>query len=521
MRRIDRRDFEPIEFGSEERFNNPMEIWSERVEGTFNSIAEGLINPLFTPITSSMSRRRRLIQWGWVLVFLLTGYLVFVFFLNSGRIPFEIQDWPKEWQYYTILKQALTEGIIPLHFSPATITPDRFLALPETVLSPQIFLLKFLDQGQFVLVNTLFLYSIGFLGCILIGQRYRMSPFIFGIMVLLFGFNGHIMTHLSVGHSMWLGYYFLPFFFILLFRLSENDQGTNWSIWMALVLFGIVLQGSIHIFVWCVFFLILLWLFSNQHRSEIFYALVVAFFLSAFRLFPAGLQYGSSSHAFFPGYLSLTDALRGLLADVSPYEAIVGRPSGWWELDMFIGLSGLAFILFFTVYPFINTSQGVDVLRKYTPLFIPAGVFALFSFGYLYLPIQSLPIPFLSLERVPSRFMIMPIVMLIFMAGISAQDWLMRRQQSLKERIVFVAFLVVLIQDLLQHARMWRLENLARALPYPEWTLVENIGIANYSDPIYTTVLGVSIAITVIAIVVILITVLSQRRGRRKLGTSV
>jgi hypothetical protein len=318
MRRIDRRDFEPIEFGSEERVNNPMEIWSERIEGTFNSIAEGLINPLFTPITSSMSRRRRLIQWGWVLVFLLTGYLVFVFFLNSGRIPFEIQDWPKEWQYYTILKQALTEGIIPLHFSPATITPDRFLALPETVLSPQIFLLKFLDQGQFVLVNTLFLYSIGFLGCFLIGQRYRMSPFIFGIMVLLFGFNGHIMTHLSVGHSMWLGYYFLPFFFILLFRLSENDQGTNWSIWMALILFGIVLQGSIHIFVWCVFFLILLWLFSNQHRSEIFYALVVAFFLSAFRLFPAGLQYGSSSHAFFPGYLSLTDAIEKIHTTIHP-----------------------------------------------------------------------------------------------------------------------------------------------------------------------------------------------------------
>ena len=94
---------------------------------------------------------------------------------------------------------------------------------------------------------------------------------------------------------------------------------------------------------------------------------------------------------------------------------------------MFIGLSGLAFILVFTVYPFVSKTQGVDVLRKYTPLFIPAGVFAILSFGYLYLPIQSLPIPFLSLERVPSRFMIMPIVMLIFMSSISAQDWLMRR----------------------------------------------------------------------------------------------
>jgi len=498
-----------------------MGIWSARIEEFFHSIAEGLIDPLFTPITSSMSGRQRLIQWGWVLVFLLSGCAVFTFFLNSGRIPFEIQDWPKEWQYYTILKQAVTEGIIPFHFSPTTITPDRFLALPETVLSPQIFLLMFLDQGGFVLFNTLFLYSIGFLGCVLIGIRYRLSPIIFGIMVLLFGFNGHIMTHLSIGHSMWLGYYFLPFFFILLFRLLENDQGRNWPIWMALVLFGIILQGSIHIFVWCGFFLILLWLFSKQHRSEIFYALVVGFFLSAFRLFPAGLQYGTSSHAFFPGYLSLTDAIRGLIADVSPYEAIIGRPSGWWELDMFIGLSGLAFILVFTVYPFVSKTQGVGVLRKYTLLFIPAGVFAILSFGYLYLPIQSLPIPLFSLERVPSRFMIMPIVMLIFMACISSQDWLMRRQWSLKERIVSVAFLIILGHDLLQHARMWRLENLARALPVPEWMLVEDIRIANYSDPIYTIVLGISIAITVGAIVVVLITLLTKWRGRKKLGTSV
>jgi hypothetical protein len=498
-----------------------MEIWSERVEEVFRSIADGLTDPLFTPITSSMSGRRRLIQWGWVLIPLLSGYIVFAFFLNSGRIPFEIQDWPKEWQYYTILKQALTEGIVPLHFSPTTITPDRFLAIPETVLSPQIFLLKFLDQGRFVFLNTLFLYSIGFLGCFLFGRRYHLSPFVLGIMVLLFSFNGHILTHLSIGHSMWLGYYFLPFFFIQLFRLLENDQGRNWSIWMALILFGIILQGSIHIFVWCVFFLVILWFFATQHRSQIFYALVVVLFLSAFRLFPAGLQYGTSTQDFFPGYLSLTDALRGLIADVSPYEARLRRPSGWWELDMFIGLIGLAFILIFAVYPFVNKSQRVEVLRKYTPLFIPAGVLALLSFGYLYLPIQSLPIPLFSLERVPSRFMIMPIVMLIFMACISSQHWLMRRKQSLKERVMLGAFLIILGQDLLQHARMWRLENLARALPTPEWTLVEDIRIANYSDPIYTTVLGISIAITVITLVVILATLITQWKGRRKLGSSI
>lgn len=494
--------------------SSKMEIWIEKIEQSLLSIAGGLTDPLFTPITSSMSWRRRFIQWGWVLAFLFSGYLVFIIFLNSGRISFEIQDWPKEWQYYSVLKQAVSAGIIPLHFSPATLTPDRFLAIPETVLSPQIFLLKFLDQGQFVLINTLFLYSLGFLGCLLIGLRYHLSPFIFGIMVFLFSFNGHILTHLSVGHSMWLGYYFLPFFFMQLFRLLENDPGRNWSIWTGLILFAIILQGSIHIFVWCVFFLVLLWLFSKQHRSPIFFALIVGFFLSSFRLLPAGLQYGSADHNFFPGYLSLTDALSALIADISPYEAIRSRPIGWWELDMFIGLSGLAFILIFAIYPLVKKSQNLELLYKYTPLLIIAGVFVMFSFGYLYLPIQSLPLPFFSLERVPSRLLIVPIVMLIFIASISSQKWLAKRKTDLPERMIFIAFFVFLGQDLLQHARMWRIENLARALPISEWNLVETLRIVNRPDPIYMAVLWISLGITISTIIVISIILLKQQIGR-------
>ena len=491
-----------------------MEIWIEKIEQSLLSIAGGVMDSIFTPITSSMSWRRRFIQWGWVLAFLFSGYLVFVIFLNSGRISFEIQDWPKEWQYYSVLKQAVSEGIIPFHFSPATLTPDRFLAIPETVISPQIFLLKFLDQGQFVLINTLFLYSLGFLGCLLIGQRYHLSPFIFGIMVLLFSFNGHILTHLSVGHSMWLGYYFLPFFFLQLFRLLENDPGRNWFIWTGLILFAIILQGSIHIFVWCVFFLVLLWLFSKQHRSPIFYALIVGFLLSSFRLLPAGLQYGAADHNFFPGYLSLTDALSALIADISPYEAIQSRPIGWWELDMFVGLSGLAFILIFAIYPLVKKSQNSEILNKYKSLLITAGVFVMFSFGYLYLPIQSLPLPFFSLERVPSRLLIIPIITLIFVASISSQNWLAERKANLPERMISIAFLVILGQDLLQHARMWRIVNLARALPISEWNLVETLRIVNRPDPSYMSVLWISLGITVSTIIAIFIILLKQRIGR-------
>lgn len=463
-------------------------------------ISHDVIDAIFQPANASLSRWQRTIHWSWIIALLLIGLVVWVNFLDGGRIQFEIHDWPKEWQYYTILKQALTDKTIPLHTNPNPNAPERFLSIPETVLAPQILTLSFLDLGQFVLLNALLLFSLGFLGLLLIKKHYNLSPLTFGVLFLLFSFNGHIVSHVSVGHSMWFGYYLLPFFMLQLLRLLDQDYGHKWPLVMGVILFGITLQGSIHIYVWCVLVLLILFVILRPHRIPILKSLVASALLAAHRLVPAALVFAEDKRRFFPGFVNFRDLLSSLVNDVSPFEAF-GRSVGWWELDHYISLAGFVFIILFGFYPLFRSNDEESNSSKFTPLYIPMMIMMLLSVSYLYQPIHSLPIPFVGLERVPSRFLIMAILPLIFIAAISAQGWLSTRVQSITKRFVSLTFFIIMAYDIMLHVRTWRVDNFARALPNPDRVFVSDIQILNQPDPMYAWIIGISTAITVITIV--------------------
>ncbi len=458
-----------------------LKDFEERIIHFFNEA----LDAIFLPSNASLSRWQRTIQWSWFIALLLIGLVMWTYFLHGGRIQFEIHDWPKEWQYYTILNQALTEKTIPLHTNPNPNAPERFLSIPETVLSPQILSLWFLEPGQFVLLNALLLFSIGFLGLLLIKRRFNLSPITFGVLFLLFSFNGHIVSHLSVGHSMWFGYYLLPFFMLQLFRLLDHDYDHKWPLVMGLILFGITLQGSIHIYVWCVMLLLILLVILRPHSIPILKSLIASALLAAHRILPAALVFVENKRRFYPGYINLSDVLSALIKDVSPFEAITGRLVGWWELDQYVSLVGFVFIVLFGFSPLLNSSDEETRSSRYLPLYIPMMIMMILSFSYLYQPIHSLPIPLVGLERVPSRFLIMSILTLVFIAAISAQRWLLTRVQSIPKRFIGLTFFVIMGHDILRHTRIWRVDNFARALPDPDRAFVSDIQIMNQPDPIY------------------------------------
>ena len=156
------------------------------------------------------------------------GILHWGLFFQFGDLPFVGNDtWPQEKYYYSVLRASLTERVIPYYVSPArrdtrnvtfrgpstearpgnpkngdlfyeTDTETtyifvqlkwqpwdrhsvKFLGILETTLSPQVALLPLVGLGKFVLVNTWIMYSLGFLGCLLLRKRYQLSllPFIF------------------------------------------------------------------------------------------------------------------------------------------------------------------------------------------------------------------------------------------------------------------------------------------------------------------------------------------------------
>lgn len=158
----------------------------------------------------------------------LGGAMVWGFVLTWGKIGFDVHDRTQEGPRFDFLRRAFLEGRLPLHIGIPLTPTARFLAIPDTLISPQVILLRRVEPGSFVLLNTLFLYSLGFLGLILLGQRLRWSPFTVVVVFLLVMLNGHPVAQIAVGHSMWASYFLLPFFALLLIELSERGVGWGW-----------------------------------------------------------------------------------------------------------------------------------------------------------------------------------------------------------------------------------------------------------------------------------------------------
>jgi hypothetical protein len=166
----------------------------------------------------------------WVAVLYLAGIVAWGVFLSWGHIPFYYQDWAEiSGPRIAFVQEAIHEGVLPLHMAGNGAlrgVTDRFLAIPDVILSPQMILLGVMTVGGVVLADIILLYSIGVGGLLWLRQKYALSPAVYTVLFLLFNFNGYITAHLSVGHVNYAGGYFLlPWFVILVLQLFENEQG--------------------------------------------------------------------------------------------------------------------------------------------------------------------------------------------------------------------------------------------------------------------------------------------------------
>jgi hypothetical protein len=97
----------------------------------------------------------------------------------------------------------------------------------------------------------------------------------------------------------------------------------------------------------------------------------------------------------------------------------------WWEFDLYIGVLGLAFLAYFGVYLRFANGKLLDKLR-YRALDMPLLVMTVLSFSLFYKVIATLPIPLVNSERVTTRFMIVPLMILLTLGCIRAQPFCLR-----------------------------------------------------------------------------------------------
>jgi len=443
----------------------------------------------------------RILTVTFVLILFLIGVVHWVSFFNRGDICFKAEDWALEVMHYSVLQDAVKDNIIPYHVSRFLFFPTyRFLAHPDISLSPQIFLLKFLSIANFFLAYVLTLYAVGFVGCLLIKRRYKLSIFSFSILYFLFNFNGHLTSHIAVGHVSWLGYFLLPFFCLLLFELIEGNNPTEIAIKLSFVLFFILLQGSLHIFVWCIMFMIVLAAFNLRYIKPVLIVCILSLFLSLYRFFPAVITFWKIKNPFQTGYPNISvliDSFINIHDHSYRWVGSIIQTLGWWEYDFYVGLFGFALIVYFGIY--LRFSKDAEFAGlKYKEFDMPILLMSIFSLNYLYFFINRLPIPFINSERVSSRLLLIPVLMLIIISCIRLQKWIYHLNRHVVLKVIAIFGVVQMAFALALHSRTWFISGLENCSG--NFSVTTNISIVSKNDPLYTTGLNISMLISLLAI---------------------
>jgi hypothetical protein len=457
----------------------------------------------------------------WTVSLYITGVLLWAYILNRGRIPLELHDWAEiTAPRYAFLRDAVMRGSLPLHM-PGTYAlrnvTDRFISVADTDLSPQVLLLRFLDIGPFFLVNTILLFTVGFLGMLALRNRYRLSPMAFSCLFFLFAFNGDITDHLVVGHVNWVGCYLLPILAALVFRLLGGDSTWRPTLLVSLLLFFMFLQGAFHLLVACILFLILLALTSPRNFTPLIRAIAFALLLSMVRILPPLLEASRFDTAFLSGFTSVRDMFAGLVELRVPVPQMVFsqtplNPLGWWELDYYVGLVGLVFIVYFGIIPWFRKGEAHSSLA---PLLTPIFILSLLSVGRIYKLIHLLGIPFLASERVSSRLLIVPLAMLVILAAINFQRALDRGTPKIGSRLAYLGLLGLMVQDLWQHIKLWRVENMGNLFPATPVDLARSV-VANHPDPPYVAALAIGLTVSALTLAFLIIMVWRESAAARR-----
>jgi hypothetical protein len=187
--------------------------------------------------------------------------------------------------------------------------------------------------------------------------------------------------------------------------------------------------------------------------------------------------------------------LRSLAIIVRPDEPYRGSANvGYWEFDIYVGLMGTLFLLYFGVYQWLKNGDLYPSLQK---LFIPTVVIFLLTIGKIFAVVRASRIPFFEGERAPSRMIGLPLTVIIIVAVIYYHRWL--EQAAITKPVLLllnILLLAFLANDLWAHARVWNLESVRTTFGPVQMLLSEN-SIGDRTDRRYLAILLMGMLLSV------------------------
>jgi hypothetical protein len=494
----------------------------------------GFINWFFHYSSAKKQRWLTCIFFG---VLLIGGIYLWGIFLNWGNISFSFEDWAAiTGPRLAFLRDAMTKLVLPLHISdPAALQAptDRFLSVPNTFMGPTVILLYFLSIQKFIIVQTFLMFAVGFAGLLVLRKQLKLSLFAFTILFFLFNFNGHILSHYSVGHFSWNSYFLLAWFAVLVIELLQKKRvGWAWVTEMTLVMFLIFLQGAFHFFLYSLTFLLVLAIFSPKYFWTVVKTIVASGLISGIRIAPALLETGTLKVSYLGGYpvaRSLWDALvaQAFPAVYSTFNGVNGK-LGSYEFTIYIGLVGALFLIFFGIYRTLKSGHSNSASRDvqtipdaqgspYRLLLLPCLVFTFFSFTAVFKELRNLlNIPPLTGERVASRLFIFAVLFILVLAVYELQKWLDSIQISSLMVLSSLFLLGIELNDLWQNFQFWGVAYSSTKYKNPTIFDQSHWVVANHPDLRYRVVLASGLGVTCLTLVALVFLVRKDKRQAAK-----
>ncbi len=420
--------------------------------------------------------------------------VAWVALFDFGRAPLTTFDWPKEVASHTVLREAVRTLTVPLHSSARFQETHRFLANPELPLSPQLVALGALDVGTYFMANTALLAVVGTVGCALLAAQMHLGALGTAALMLLLGWNGHVVAHLAVGHSMWTGAFFVPWVLWSLFGLlaacapvRSTRALRTWAPRLAVSLALAMAQGAFHMTSWLLGTVVLTALVRPRAAGPLFASIFGFAALSANRIVPAVVAFAGMRRPANPGFKN-AEILLAAITERRPHSTPNVDGVCWWELDAYLGTTGLVVV---TTLALVGYLRGSKLDRALQPAALFFGVFAM---GELWSPVANLPIPFANAERGPSRFFLVPLV-LACVAAVREGDRLLRATRFPRAATaVACALLAQVGVDLARHAWLWRIPQADE----PTWAFEAARAITRH-DPEYVRALALGWSISAVA----------------------
>jgi hypothetical protein len=372
------------------------------------------------------------------------GVAIFIWFFHFGQFPWTEGDWREEWTFFFAWKQALRGGSVPYYIATAMQGTERYLANLQTPLMPYVFGLAIVSVNAFIVFHVALVYAIGCLGTIVLRRELSLGLLPWTLFVLIFTLNGHIVSHLSVGHLPWVAYFLIPWVLVSAIRTARGDRSMRHVITCAAAFAGMILIGGWHVFVWSLIFMIATYLTRPRDIVVLVKIGVLTALLAAVRLLPAVATFGAGANTFISGFPTIA----------SVFASLVGTPIRFdlldqWELDTYVGFAGFL-LLCIGAIPFRDSAKRfLNAMLLPTALLIALSLFNVYEQTLFRLP------GFVS-ERVTTRLMILPVLWLALSGAVRIDEWWRRSRSSYAMAIPLLIGACWLAFALLLRAQAWR-----------------------------------------------------------------